>query len=619
MTSRSCFPCSVSARALPSPPGLLLALALAAGCGGPVANRASGGGSGSTVVVNTVVIAFTGDPDRLPFDPRAARLQAATQQLTAIAGHAVTFQFDIALLPEWRSSFEEALTSAIENVARDLDAIRSRRPDLDAFAGRTLERVECRYVAVPTDDDLAFDPERRTLRIALTSQASSLVGDGWLFRAADGAYFTWLEKRYAGVEPERADDPALYFHYLNDYRRSESDAESRAHGVSLVARIYPRLGGEPRGKAQKWLADHVGFFTDAYRNPMPKGPLFHAAETDWVAWLKTDLPRLSDDLRDDVTRRLVVERDDPRPGETFYRTDTFPGFDVLGYGLGVLDQWAAAGHPMRNEDHPQGFLSFIYFVCPGPRDAGGHHSSSFACDHALYRLAADRDASLQRLATFLLARKDPAFVETAFVNFTRMHDAYTPMLTLWRALEAQPRAWEIATRIVAEQVSESRDSSALQDEAQRQWRALPSERGAVLYLLSQIEHERYGAIAWKDFARNFGDLASASDFAAFLDQDDAAFWNAHEVWEALSRGWSRAAALTARLDGYLDRQRATSGTPQAIDALGRIVARMCDEKAAGDLALLHAWAQKRAAARVSDQRDLEPIVFRTTPGKCTDM
>src|SRR5580692_9769707 len=114
---------------------LLLSLPLLASCG---ASQQGGAGtsssSGSTVVINTVVITFTRDPDELPFDPRAARLQAATQQLTAIAGHPVTFQFDIALLPQWRSSFESALTEAIENTARDLDSMRERRPDLFAFA-----------------------------------------------------------------------------------------------------------------------------------------------------------------------------------------------------------------------------------------------------------------------------------------------------------------------------------------------------------------------------------------------------------------------------------------------------------------------------------------------------
>src|SRR5208337_5030440 len=137
----------------------------------------------------------------------------------------------------------------------------------------------------------------------------------------------------------------------------------------------------------------------------------------------------------------------------------------------------------------------------------------------------------------------------------RMHEQYAQMLTLWRALEPQPALWEVATRIVAEQVGEVQDTASLLDEAQRQWRALPAERGAVLYLVSQIEREHYGTVVWKDFARTFGELVGPGDFASFLDQNDRTVWNAHEVWEALSKGWSRAGPLVARLDAYVDRQR----------------------------------------------------------------
>jgi hypothetical protein len=587
---------------------------LCVACGGPGAQGPTPAGS-SITVVNTIVIAFTGDPDELPFDPRAARLQAATQQLTAIAGHPVTFQFDIALLPQWRSSFESALVEAIENVARDLDSMKERRPELFAFADPAVQRVECRYVAVRPDDMLVFDRDHQTMRVALTSEASSFMGEGWLERAVDEAYWQSLQKRYQNVEPEQADDPGLYYAYLTGYRRSESGADERARTVWMMTRLYPRLSEPQREQAQKWLADKVTFFADEYRVGTP-GHAFHQAEAAWTAWLTAGLDSLEDRKREDVVRQLAVERQERRPGDTRYRQDTFPGFDLVGYGLKVLDQWAAAGHPMRNEDHPDGFLTFIYFVCPGPRDAAGEHSSSFACDHVLYGYAADTDPGLKRLTAYLLARKDPALVEAAMVNFVQLRDAYTPMLAVWRALEAQPAAWEIASRIVAEQVRVAQDPAALQDEAQRQWRALPSERGAVLYLLSQLEHEHYGSVPWKDFGRVFGDLASASDFASFLDQSDRAFWNAHEVWGALSKGWSRAAPLVSRLDGYLDRQRSLSAAPQALDALGRIVTKMCDDKEAADLAQLHAWLQKRSASRASEQKDLEPLAFRTTPGKC---
>jgi hypothetical protein len=147
---------------------------------------------------------------------------------------------------------------------------------------------------------------------------------------------------------------------------------------------------------------------------------------------------------------------------------------------------------------------------------------------------------------------------------------------------------------------------------------LPAEHGPVLYLLSQLEQAHYGSVAWKDFGRLFGAPADARDFGSFLDQSDHAFWNAHEVWDTLSPGWSRAAVLLERLDAYIDRQRSRSAVPEANDALGRIVTRMCAARQTVDLAQLHAWADRCAAVHASDQRDLEPIAFRTTPGKCAE-
>jgi hypothetical protein len=596
---------------------LLLPLVLLTSCGA-AQPQAGGGSSGTTVVVNTVVISFTGDPDRLPFDPRAARLQAATQQLTAIAGHPVTFQFDIALLPQWRSSFESALIDSIEHVARDLDALHERRPDEFAFADAAFQRVESRYVAVLPDDDEVFDPASKTLRIALTSEASTFVRDGSVFRAIEDAYWVSLERRFKDADPDRVDDVVHYFQYVTGYRHSDPDDEARASVIWSVCRIVARLPAGKRDEALKWLAGRSSFFADAYSRAAPRGPMFRKAEAAYTAWLSASLDALEQHDRLDVVERLAIERRDRQRGETYYRQDAWPGFDFMGYGMRVVDRWVAAGRPMRNEDHPDDFLFLLYFACPGPRDATGAHSSYFACDHVLYRYAADSPANLDRLVQYLLARKDPTLVEAAFVNLVRMHDDYAQMLTVWRALEAQPTLWEMATRIVAEQVDEVQDHASLLDEAQRQWRALPAERGVVLYLLSQLDNAHYGTVGWKDFGRTFGAPIDAGDFGSFLDQNDRSIWNAHEVWDALSKGWSRASPLIARLDGYVDRQRAQGMMPHAVDAVGRVVSRMCDEKAAGDLAQLHTWAQKRVAGHASEQKDLETVLFRTAPGKCAE-
>ena len=417
-----------------------------------------------------------------------------------------------------------------------------------------MQRVECRYVAVRPDDMLVFDRDHQTMRVALTSEASSFMGEGWLERAVDEAYWQSLQKRYQNVEPEQADDPGLYYAYLTGYRRSESGADERARTVWMMTRLYPRLSEPQREQAQKWLADKVTFFADEYRVGTP-GHAFHQAEAAWTAWLTAGLDSLEDRKREDVVRQLAVERQERRPGDTRYRQDTFPGFDLVGYGLKVLDQWAAAGHPMRNEDHPDGFLTFIYFVCPGPRDAAGEHSSFLRVRPASLTATRPPTGGSSGSPPTCSSRKDPLLVETAMVNFVELRDDYTPCSRCGDRSRGSPRLWEIATSSSRSRCGrcKRRIRPPCRRGAAAVARAAVRVRGSVPYLLSQLENEHYGLVPWKDFGRVFGELANSSDFARFLDQSDRAFWNAHEVWRALSKGWSRAAPLVSRLDGYLNR------------------------------------------------------------------
>lgn len=619
-------------------------LALLGACGG------AGAGTGaesprpaSAVVINTVVIGFTRDPDELPFDPRAARLQQATQQLTAIAGHPVTFQFDVALLPQWQSSFESALIGAIENVARDLQWLRDHDPAEFAFGDPAFRRVECSYVAVPSRDRDAFDPASGTLQIHLSSEDGQFVPEDEVLRELRAAYWRSLDRRFANVEPEQADDVALYFRWITNDRNGgayvdlgtqEGLATSpRAARIGRVARLFPRITpssaeGSTYVDAQKWLAGQVDFFGDAYAEheaavrASPATSAFHRAEAAWVAWLSANVDRLPQRARFDVVDRLAVERrgDARRPlGQGRYVDIAFPGFDYLAYAMKVTDEWAAAGHPMNAEQGGDRWLLFIHVACPAPRDAYGRHTSSFACEHTLYDYAMDRDPSMKALAGYLLARKDPAITEAAFADLVRVREqgTYDATVRLWRALEGDAAEWKVATGVVADQVSLVPDVASLYDEAQRQWRALPALRGSVLYLVALVSDESHrDLVDWKGFGRTFGSLATASDFAGFLDQDAMAPSYAAATWPALSAGWSRAAVLTPRLDRFLDLERQVSTMAMASRSIDGIVSRMCEDRATRDVAAMHAYLEHRVAMHASEQKDLETLLYRTTPGHC---
>jgi hypothetical protein len=619
-----------------SPLVLTAGLLALVSCGGAAAESPR---PAASVVVNTVIIGFTRDPDTLPFNPRAARLEQATEQLTAIVGHPVTFQFDVALLPQWQSSFESALIDAIESVARDLQWLHDDDAAKFAFADPAFKRVECSYVAVPSRDKDVFDSDTGTLRIHLSSEDYQFVPRDEVLQTLRSAYWAWLDRRFANVEPERADDVDLYFRWVTreggsdyaDLGTQEGLAKApRALQTERVARLFPRIApstaeGSTYVAACKWLSEQVNYFASAYTEheasvrASPPTSAFHRGEAAWVSWLRANVDRLPARERFDVVDRLAVERrgNGERPlGQGRYVDIAFPGFDYLAYAMKVADEWAAAGHPMKSEDAPDSMLVFIHVACPAPKDADGRHSSYFSCGNTLYEYAADRDPTMKRLADYLLARKDTAITEAAFVDLLRRREpgVYGLTVKLWRLLEGDPPQWRAATGVVADQVSSVPDRTLLYDEATRLWRELPVQRGTTLYLLARIQDGQGELVDWKSLGRT--SLVSASEFGVFLDQAPNALGFASSIWPALSPGWSRAAVLVPRLDRFLDRARELSAMGDASRTIERIVEHLCESHANGDLTQIHGYLEKRIATHASEEKDLEEVLRRTTIGHC---
>ncbi len=357
----------------------------------------------------------------------------------------------------------------------------------------------------------------------------------------------------------------------------------------------------------------------------PSSSAFHRSEAAWVSWLNANVDRLPSRERFDVVDRLAVERRSERGrplGQGRYVDIAFPGFDYLAYAMKISDEWAAAGHPMKSDDAPDNMLLFIHVTCPAPKDDfRTFHSSFFSVRaHALRVRALDRDPSMKRLADYLLARKDQAITEAAMVDLVRLRETgtYDATVRLWRALEGDAAQWRVATGVMADQVSAVLpDVALLLDETQRLWRALPAQRGAILYLVALIQDEaNRDLVDFKGFGRTFGSLPSESDFTGFLDQNAMAPGYAAVVWPSLSPGWSRAAAITPRLDRFIELKRQVSTMSQASSSINAMVSRMCDDHATRDVAQLHAYLQQRGATHASEQKDLETVLFRTTPGHC---
>src|SRR5262249_55971935 len=150
-----------------------------------------------------VVVVFSEAPAALPFDPRAARLVAATQQLTALAGHPIELRVDAALMPKVQARFQGALIAAIENVPRDLDALREQRPGALTTLAPKLRRIECRYDAVARKQEGKLDADAGALRITSPSDAEVLIDRGVVGAAIEDGYAAHLDRLFAGAEPEK--------------------------------------------------------------------------------------------------------------------------------------------------------------------------------------------------------------------------------------------------------------------------------------------------------------------------------------------------------------------------------------------------------------------------------
>jgi hypothetical protein len=114
-----------------------------------------------------------------------------------------------------------------------------------------------------------------------------------------------------------------------------------------------------------------------------------------------------------------------------------------------------------------------------------------------------------------------------------------------------------------------------------------------------------------------GSEATETDFAGFLDQSAMAPGYAASVWPALTAGWSRAAVIVPRLDRFLGLERNVCTMAMASRSVDGIVSRMCDDHAAKDIAQMHAYLERRVSTHASEQKDLETLLYRTTPGHCS--
>jgi hypothetical protein len=190
------------------------------------------------------------------------------------------------------------------------------------------------------------------------------------------------------------------------------------------------------------------------------------------------------------------------------------------------------------------------------------------------------------------------------------------LLEFWRGVEADDATWLVATRTIADDRTSSPDD-ALIDETRRLFRAYPARRGALLYVLAQIDRYSNGRVPWTELAKSYGAAVDAAAFSDFLDQGSRAVSLSPVVWPALGPGFSRTAPLVQRLDRYMDDPHVRDFDFQdPWRALREIVHRVCADGRRDDLRLLHDAFAARAQRKPSEARPFQNLVEDTRPGAC---
>ncbi len=595
-----------------------LAIALVSACG-PSPARAPGG-EGAEVGLVVVVILPT--PEKLPFDPRGARLRAATAELGRIVGHPVTFVIDAGLAAEGRASFEGQLIEAIEQVAKDLVLLGKRQPAAFAYGAPLLGKIVCKYRAVTTKAESSLDPAQRTLTVIEGARAYALVEPGLIYGALRDSYEGVAESRYSSISPR--DVPAAerraYFEFMTSDRATRGDTEALEdkHSLAIIklielARLVGTSDPELADDLRRNLLLQRSHFTTGYvhhpEDAQSLAPAFHAAERAWTEWLTAGLPAMNAEQKVQVLRDVFVRGLNGKG----YLPFAFPGFDKVGMSLSVIDAWIAAGHPDTVAARTPENALFEYVLCPHPKDARGHRTTSPRCDYHLYRFAVENPLAQKRFTDAVLSRKDAAFTEAAFAAIVHGDGGLGPFdryLVLSRAVEADEATWTIGVRVLAEIADTS--GPRLVDEVRRLWAAYPSRRAALLTVLAEADPYDNGKVDWAGFEHDFGSKLDEAQLAAALDFSPNTVGRLPTMWPALGAGWSRAQAIVPRLDRFLDLVATQNDPQRPYTTLRSLFNLMCAEPSgAADVAQLRTYLEGRVRAHPGD-----PLVSLESEASC---
>jgi hypothetical protein len=556
--------------------------------------------------------------------------------LASVAGSVVTLDLDVALLREYAAWFETGLATAIEEAAHDLGEIKRTRPEMWAQMAPKLKVLSFRYDAGASKVDVKHDAEQETVAVTVPAKVSTLLPHEAALLSLEAQYDATLPQRYASGVPASVSVPEkwAYFRALTGQKPppKKPDDPSAAKGVAnevrplaieRAIRFYEvAMPQDLKAAIHEWLLSEGSYFRDAYLvypdavKASPPNSAFHRAEGAWVDWTQKNSDRFTDLERFSLAKLVFVKpTSKERTGALrFSSSFAFPGFDRMSFGLRVFEEWIETGHPKFVPGRERLLELFDFIVCQPEVDNRGERAMPAECGHDFYAAALENEPSQKKLLDFMLAKKDDVLAETVFVNLMRMRHSRAAAI-FWRAIEADEAMWKAATRVIAEEMADL-DSSRFLDDVLRIWQTVPARRGALLYLLGQIDRYGNDRVAWGAWTDAGGARASAADFTAFLGNGRRAFATAWVVWPLLGRGWSRADALVPGLDRFIDDPLVPNFHPQDPElALQQVVNRMCAEKNLADLAKMHTYFVERIK-KIPGDKSLTELADVTARGRC---
>jgi hypothetical protein len=570
-----------------------------------------------------VEIRIAPPPDKLPFDPRGARLLAANRQLSALLGHGLKFDIDAALAAEWKTDFDRQLLEAVEGLLRLFTVLKEKDADEFERTAHALARVECRYSVLVDDARAKFQGD--TLLIEQPAHPQKLIDTYAVMRAFGDRDLAWLDARFERVAPQSVamSDAAAYFHYLSDRRlsydwsrrhpaaRAQSKSERAASdpmgdAIWRIAALYPRLGSSDaalKAEVSQWMFERLPWLTTQYRvgaenlPPVNSNTAMRQGERALCDWLERELPRASAQERKGVLRNLFPA-DDPI---------VCPNVDRFAFGLREADAWLKAGKPTEGGKSAEAEL-MDSIVCPTLRDVDREPVRRVGCNPSWFLFVLGDAVARKRLAAALDAR-DPELTEQLLASLRYLHSRSENAIALLRLLDPRRPALCAALRALAE-VFVREPPKGTDELTTELWRAHPELRGELVYVFARTKSDYF----WQKFTTEYAAIQKV-ELARFLDHGPFALKRLPTMWQALGKGYSRVEPVVERFSLLLP----DASEPDASDtlrALTTLVSRLCDERSKAELDTLHRALDARAKSRPAERTALSVLLRDTAPSGC---